>query len=232
MFTDLHCHILFDVDDGAKDLAMSLAMLEEAVKQNITHIVMTPHVQSRVTKASRDVHIERFQELQSHVIALKLPLTLYLGAEIHYRLHINTDYHLYTLGHSKYVLIEFSTREAQPIEDVMFDISRMGFKPILAHVERYDYLSLEDIAAIKEHALIQVNTSSILGFDKAVKQKYVLKLIKYGLVDIISTDAHNLDKRIPNMQACYDYLKKYLDESIMHKLFFENVKPILETMSS
>ena len=231
MFTDIHTHILYDVDDGAKDIDMSIKMIETAIKENISHIVLTPHVQSRVTMVSRDVHIEHFNVLNAFVKAQKLPVTLHLGAEVTYRSHLQPNYNEYTLGNSKYVLVEFSMREPQEIEDVIFDISRMGLIPIVAHVERYPYLSIEDIIAIKRYGLIQVNTSSILGFDSVVKPKYVLKLLKLGLVDIIASDAHNLDKRIPNLKTCYDFLSKHLEKDVLDKIFIDNVKPIIETMS-
>ena len=231
MFTDIHSHILYDVDDGAKDITMSIQMIEAAIKENIHHIVLTPHVQSRVTKVSRDVHIKHFNVLNERVKALNLPVTLHLGAEVTYRSHLKPNYHEYTLGSSNYVLVEFSMREPQEIEDVIFDISRMGFIPIVAHVERYPYLSIDDIVAIKKYGLIQVNTSSILGFDNVVKPKYVLKLLKLGLVDIIASDAHNLDKRIPNLKTCYDFLSKHLEKDVLDKIFIDNVKPIIETMS-
>lgn len=231
MFTDIHSHILYDVDDGAKDITMSIQMIEAAIKENIHHIVLTPHVQSRVTKVSRDVHIKHFNVLNERVKALNLPVTLHLGAEVTYRSHLKPNYNEYTLGSSNYVLVEFSMREPQDIEDVIFDISRMGFIPIVAHVERYPYLSIDDIIAIKKYGLIQVNTSSILGFDNVVKPKYVLKLLKLGLVDIIASDAHNLDKRIPNLKTCYDFLSKHLEKDVLDKIFIDNVKPIIETMS-
>ena len=231
MFTDIHSHILYDVDDGAKDITMSIQMIEAAIKENIHHIVLTPHVQSRVTKVSRDVHIEHFNVLNERIKALNLPVKLHLGAEVTYRSHLKPNYKEYTLGSSNYVLVEFSMREPQEIEDVIFDISRMGLIPIVAHVERYPYLSIDDIVAIKKYGLIQVNTSSILGFDNVVKPKYVLKLLKLGLIDIIASDAHNLDKRIPNLKTCYDYLSKHLEKHVLDKIFIDNVKPIIETMS-
>ena len=231
MFTDIHSHILYDVDDGAKDITMSIHMIEAAIKENIHHIVLTPHVQSRVTKVSRDVHIEHFNVLNERVKALNLPVTLHLGAEVTYRSHLKPNYKEYTLGSSNYVLVEFSMREPQEIEDVIFDISRMGLIPIVAHVERYPYLSIDDIIAIKRYGLLQANTSSILGFDNLVKPKYVLRLLKLGLIDIIASDAHNLDKRIPNLKTCYDFLSKHLEKDVLDKIFIDNVKPIIETMS-
>jgi protein-tyrosine phosphatase len=108
----------------------------------------------------------------------------------------------------------------------------MGFKVIIAHIERYHYLSLSDMEMIKRTgALIQVNTSSILGLDKAVKAKNVLKMMKLGLVDLVSSDCHNLEVRSPNMMTCYTFLKKYIDLDVLDQIFKENPKKIVDAIS-
>jgi len=232
MFLDLHTHILFDVDDGSKDLEMSIQMIHYAIEQKISHIVLTPHVQSRATRASRDQMVKHFDLLSQEVGKLGLPIKLYLGAEVLYHTHIEPDYRALTFGKSNYILIEFSMRDEQPIEEIIYDISRMGFIPIVAHMERYPYVKLSDYIAVKRTgALIQVNTTSILGKDKTIKSKQMIKLIKEGYVDLIASDTHNLDKRPPNLMDCYTYLKKHIDTETLDKLFFENTKPIIDAMS-
>lgn len=232
MFVDLHTHILFNVDDGSKDLEQSLAMIEEEIKQDVHHIILTPHVQSRVTKVDRHIHLERFNELLKAVKEKGLNIDLTLGAEVLYRSHLTPDYHMYTFGKSNYLLVEFSTREEQPIEEIVYDLSRMGFIPIVAHIERYPYLTFNDYISIKHTgALIQVNTTSFLGLDKQVKPKLPLKILKEGLVDLISSDTHNLDVRKPNLKTCYEFLAKHVSEEILNTIFIENPNRILRALS-
>ena len=232
MFVDLHTHILFNVDDGSKDLEFSLKMLEKQVEEGVSHVVLTPHVQSKVQKATKEEHIQRFEELKEAVKEKGLPITLTLGSEVQYRSHLTPDYKHYTFGKSNYLLVEFSTKEEQPIEEIVYDLSRMGFKVIIAHIERYHYLSLSDMEMIKRTGtLIQVNTSSILGLDKAVKAKNVLKMMKLGLVDLVSSDCHNLEVRSPNMMTCYQFLKKHMDLDVLDRIFKENPKPIVDAIS-
>ena len=232
MFVDLHTHILFDVDDGSKSLEQSIAMIEEEIKEGVHHIILTPHVQSRVQKVERDVHLIRFQELLDEVKKRGLNVTLTLGAEVLYRSHLSPDYSMYTLGQSKYLLIEFSMRDEQPVEEVVYDLSRMGFIPIVAHVERYPYLNFSDYVRIKQTgALIQVNSTSLLGTDKKVKPKLPLKMIKEGLVDLIASDTHNLDERKPNLKTCYHVLSKHFEKDVLDKIFIENPKQITSALS-
>lgn len=232
MFFDIHTHILPQVDDGSKDLETSIEMLKLEIAQGVTSVILTPHVQSRVQKVSREVHQVQFIELQKAIDQLNLPISIHLGAEILYRTHLEPQYDQYTMGKSNYVLVEFSMRDESPVEEIIYDISRMGYKPIVAHIERYPYLNADDYKLIKQTgALIQVNTSSIMGLDKAVKPKKVLKMIKEGYIDIIASDCHNLDVRKPNLMDCYQYLKKHIDEARLNDLFVTNPKKIIDAMS-
>lgn len=217
---DIHTHILPNVDDGSKDLETSILMIEREIEQGVTDIVLTPHVQSRVTKANTAKRKAQFELLRDEVSKRGLNINLHLGAEIMYHSHIDTDFSKYQFGKQNYVLIEFSTKAESPIEDVCYDVMAMGYQVIVAHIERYNYLTIEDIQKIKlSGALIQVNASAILNHDKLANKKTVKKLIKFNLIDIIATDTHNMDKRPPNLLEAKTYLKKYYDQDALDLLF-------------
>ncbi len=217
---DIHTHILPNVDDGSKDLETSILMIEREIEQGVTDIVLTPHVQSTVTKANTAKRKKQFELLKEEVSKRGLNINLHLGAEIMYHSHIETDFSKYQFGKNKYVLIEFSTKAESPIEEVCFDVMAMGYQVIVAHVERYNYLKIEDIISIKQTgALIQTNASAILNIDKLANKKTVKKLIKEDLIDIIATDTHNIEKRPPNLLEARKVLKKHYDEDKLNLLF-------------
>ncbi|BCR36072.1 tyrosine-protein phosphatase [Mariniplasma anaerobium] len=217
---DIHTHILPKVDDGSQDIETSLKMIEIEIMQGVTDIILTPHIQSRVTKASKEEQIIAFNSLKEAVKQSKLDINLYLAGEIHYRSHLNTNYDDYAFGKHKYILMEFPTRIETPIEDICFDLMHMGYQVIVAHTERYQYLSMEDIIKIRETgALIQTNASSILNLDKSVDKKTVKMMIKNNLIDVIATDTHNLDKRPPNLMQAKKHLSKYYDDKSLNLLF-------------
>ena len=220
---DMHCHILPDVDDGSQDIETSIQMIQKEISDGVTDIILTPHVQSRVTKASREEHIKIFESLKEEVKSRNLNVTLHLGAEVHYREHLKPDYKTYTLGESNAILIEFPFSVEAPIAEVVTNLIYKGFQPIVAHIERYDYLSFEDMAQIKRAgALLQVNTNSILGLDPKVNKAIIHKLLKYELIDMVASDAHNTSKREPNLRECYDFLKKQIDPNYLEKMFNKN----------
>ncbi len=229
---DIHAHILPGVDDGSKNIEFSIKMIEKEILDGVDAIILTPHVQSTVSKFEPSAHLPIFEELKAEVKKRNLKIDLYLGAEIFFRPFINTDFSKLTMAGSKYILVEFSPYNDTPIEEIIYDLTRMGYIPIIAHVERYKYLELEDYFKIKESgALFQMNTTAILGSDsKYFKKGIINMLLKHQLIDFISTDTHNMDIRLPNMKEAYEYLKKQLDLNYLNQIFDLNARKILESI--
>jgi protein-tyrosine phosphatase len=228
MMIDIHNHILPNVDDGSKSIEFSIEMIKKEIADGVESIILTPHVQSHVSKVEPEKLIEVFNQLVDAVKKENLVVNLYLGAEILYRSHLLPDYSKISLANSKYILIEFSMSIETPIEEIVYDLSRQGFIPIVAHIERYNYLTFEDYARIKNSgAMLQVNGNSIMGIDKKVNKKLVLKILKAGLADFVATDAHNMDIRLPNLKETYSYLEKHLPKEYLDKLFYSNAKQII-----
>ena len=225
---DVHAHILHDVDDGAKSLSQAIEMIKLEMEQGVKTIVLTPHVQSRVTQATREEHLSKFKELLFEVNRLNLDIHLILGSEIFYRAHLRPNYKELTFGSSKCLLLEFSTMIDTPIEEITYNMKTLGYIPIIAHVERYEYLKFEDLIRIKDAGgYLQVNTNAVLGLDQKIKKGLVPKMLKHGLVDIISTDSHNLDHKKPNMKDCYTFLSKQLSKDYLDSLFGGKMKELL-----
>ncbi|MFH1693614.1 MAG: CpsB/CapC family capsule biosynthesis tyrosine phosphatase [Bacillota bacterium] len=228
---DIHAHILPGVDDGSQSIEVSIQMIKKEIADGVTAVILTPHVQSRVSKLDPKEHLAIFENLQEEVKRQGLAIDLYLGAEIFYRSHIDTKYRAVSLNDSKYVLLEFSPSIETPIEEIVYDVSRQGYIPIIAHVERYYYLEFEDYYKIKATgALLQVNTTAILNLDDfKIKKGLIHKLLKNHLVDFIATDTHGMGIRQPNMRETYDYLMKQYDEDYLKDIFESNARKIIES---
>jgi len=217
---DIHTHILFDVDDGSPDIETSIKMILMEESQGVTDIVCTPHVQSRVTKADHKKQVKHFEILKAEVEKRNINVKLHLGAEILYHEHMDTPYELYQFGKEKYLLIEFHRKIQMPIEEVCYDLMHLGYQVIVAHIERYEYLTLDDIIKIKNTgALIQTNASAILKIDRLASKKMVKKLIKHQLIDVVATDTHHIDRRPPNLLLAKNALKKHYSKEQLDLLF-------------
>jgi protein-tyrosine phosphatase len=226
---DIHCHILPEVDDGSQSLEHSLIMLQKQKNDGVTAIILTPHVQSRVQTVALEEHQEKFKHLKEKTKQRGIDIDLYLGAEVYYRSHLDPDYQTMSMNGSKYVLLEFAPAIPTPIEEVVYDLTRRGFIPIIAHVERYEYLSMDDYLGIKRSGgMLQMNALAAMNQDPKVRKGIVPKLLKNELIDFIATDSHNITTRVPNLKQAYDYLKHSLRPEYLEQIFFNNAKKLIE----
>jgi len=228
-FIDLHNHILPMVDDGAQTLEDAIKLIEKSIVDGVTHLVLTPHVQSKAQKKDRSSQKEVFELLFSLVKEKDLNIELYLGAEIFYQSHLSYDFKSYTFGNDQHILIEFSPHIPTDIESVIYDLIHLGYKPIIAHVERYSYLSLEDYKILKDlGAKFQMNALAAIQKDPYLKNSRLPQtLLKMGLIDFISSDAHHLEKKPPNMKQAYDLLIKKYPSDYLDQIFYENALKLL-----
>ena len=208
---DIHNHILYGVDDGSKDLDMSLAMLKEEMEQGVSTIYLTPH-QNQQTLTGPLLK-ERYQSFLQELKEKGIDMDIRLGAEIYYYPGLKQDLlsgKALTMDESKYVLVEFSTRTETNVSEIVYELVMAGFTPIIAHIERYPYLKKEDYFDIKEAGgLIQINSGSFSHFSSRGLIKY---LLKNDLVDYVATDAHDTGRRKVDFSFVHTYIKKKYPE--------------------
>ena len=198
---DIHTHIIPFVDDGSSSLEDSLAMVKHELDIGVDTIICTPHhIKHRYEKSVEEIKTN-FNLLKAEVEKQNLPVKLLLGQEICYThrediLSFLNEGKLLTLNNTKYVLLEFSfTREPEDITDIIYNFSIKGYKVIVAHIERYEWISLDKVVNLKnEGALIQINSGSLVGQTTWKEKRFVKKLLKRNLVDIIASDVHSFRK--------------------------------------
>ena len=135
---DIHSHILPAIDDGSRDLDMTLAMLRMSVESGVTDIIATPHV-------NRGGHVPSWQEIEEKTAQVaeaakgsQLPIHIYSGAEI----ELNGDVLRFLKEGSPYILLELTDQSQMDMaERLIYELQLRGFWPILAHVERYGQLT-------------------------------------------------------------------------------------------
>lgn len=226
---DIHSHLMYDVDDGSKNLLMTKKMLELYKKEGINSVFLTPHVNSPVSRSTREDHYEKYKIIRK--LALDYNIDVFLGAEIYISFRLpQIDFSKYTMGNSKFLLLEFSTQFDTPIYEHCYNLIKRGYKIIIAHVERYPYLSLEEIMELKNiGVLFQINSSSILKSFNSKTKKHVKKLLKENLIDFVASDSHNLTNRTPNLLSAKKVIEKFLNKEISEDLFLNNQLKLLFT---
>lgn len=205
--TDLHCHILPGIDDGAKTVKDSLALLRMEAENGVDEIVFTPHFDPEKTSVEDFVRhrAEAFVALQDALENEPLDLQLRLGAEVCFSASlVHMDLKPLCMGDSDTILLElpYSFLPGNA-DDILFQIAGRGYFPLLAHVERYTYLTKDPTMLyrwIRSGMAAQLNASTLLGKDAA----WGRKLLKWGLVQVLATDSHSASHRPPRLKAGMD----------------------------
>ncbi|MFA5542981.1 MAG: CpsB/CapC family capsule biosynthesis tyrosine phosphatase [Bacilli bacterium] len=231
---DIHTHILPGIDDGSVNFDMSVLMLEKAKSIGVTHIILTPHaIFGSSYYKSKETLFELFEDFKEKVEYIGIKL--YLGSEIYYseknyKNLLNGE--LVTFNNSVYCLVEYPMHEETEIEETLYNIRVKGYKPILAHPERYKFLDSNKVRQIRLNALIQVNTTSILGLHGKKIKKFAFELMKLNLVDFISSDCHDLEDRNVNLDEAYKIVSKKFGDKYANKVFIQNQKKLIEKIEN
>lgn len=224
--TDIHSHLLPFVDDGSDSYEKSLEIIERATSQGVDKIILTPHFKRKFYQVSSKKIKEEFDKFNKAVIDRALPVKLYLGQEILCDAKVYDDLRegkLLTINETKYVFLEFDYFEYMDIVDFAYNVKAMGYIPVIAHIERYKYLTAQSLIELKhEGALIQVNSASITGKYGKEFRKKVFASIKSGLVDFVATDTHT--NREESLNDAYKIVKKRFGKDVAYNLFIGNAE--------
>ena len=233
-YIDMHSHILPGMDDGSRSMGQTLRMLETAVSEGITTMMATPHNMPGKGCPPGSVVRRKVDELRRTVEQEGIPLEIVAGTEYYYReevLDILDSEDAVTLGSSDCVLVEFEPlAERNYIRNALRNILGLGYRPVIAHVERYAKL-MEDTAVLgdmrKNGILVQVNAMSVTGDNGRQAKKDVRNLLKKGLVDFVATDAHSDGRRAPYMEKCAEVLYRKCGTEYADRLLFGNAEAFL-----
>jgi protein-tyrosine phosphatase len=201
-FIDLHTHLLPGVDDGARDMDVSLAMARLAQADGIGHIVVTPHVPFCGLDVS--ALAKRLEALRGFLAQNQVELQLSLGTEVSLEpdmIQWLAEGMACPLGATRYVLAELPFFGYPPyVEDVIFQLQVKGYTPILAHPERNAELAATPArlgALVERGVLTQITTTSLLGGFGAATRNAAVEFLQRGWAHVLASDAHSATHRPP-----------------------------------
>ena len=231
--TDMHCHVLPGIDDGAKDWDMSLEMMRRSWEAGVRTLIATPHylpwrhtiIAGKVPELCREASARAEKEL-----GISLPV--WPGQELYYHrdiLHDLESGRALSLAGSRYVLVEFDEqipwRELQTAAE---QFSRSRWQMIIAHVERFS--ALRDPAHLQEVLELGVQLQSnaeemthgfLNGTTRWLKKRYAAQEILY-----LGSDMHNLDSRPPISRSALQWTDR-LENDYRNSLLHGNAARIL-----
>ena len=227
--TDIHSHVIPLVDDGSKGISDSIQMIKKAYESGVRSIFCTPHFRKPYTRSVESI-TRHYEELKEELKKENIPVDLYLGQEIYAEdniVELLEEGKVLTMNGTKYVLVEFDFIIPCDISETVYRLKKKGYIPIVAHVERYDYVSIDDVYDIKLNGgLIQINAGSILGEPRGVNKKFVKQLFKEGFVDFVASDIHQ--GRENYLGLAYQKVKKKFGEDAAEVVFNVNAKALLK----
>lgn len=193
-FTDWHCHILPGVDDGVQTMDEALTILAEYERLGIAEVWLTPHIMEDIPNTTAHLR-KRFAELQAAYtgsVALHLAAENMLDPLFEQRLAAGD---LLPLGPEGNRLLVETSYFNPPIDlyGMLERIKSAGYHPVLAHPERYLYMSPADYRKLKQAGIeFQLNLPSLTGLYGPTAKKKAEALHKHNLYNYSGTDLHSI----------------------------------------
>jgi protein-tyrosine phosphatase len=204
---DLHHHLLPGLDDGSDSFETSVAMARIAADDGITHIVCTPHANSRYT-FDPQVNAEKTYELQALLADAGIAMTLGRGCDFHISYDniqaAQADPKRFSINGLGYLLVEVPDYGLpRGLTETFYQLQLAGLTPILTHPERNPTIQADMSRLIdwqRGGVLIQVTADSVTGHKGKVAQRIAHELLENRWVHFLATDAHNTKSRPPRMR--------------------------------
>lgn len=217
---DFHSHILPGIDDGSKNVEMSMQMLEMSMKQGVDIMLATPHFYA--SRHRVETFLERRERAYAALKEVKKDFgpSLILGAEVAFFSGISQAEQLeeLTIGESNIILLEmpfepWTEREIREVKDILLKRKK---KVVLAHLERYlgfpgNKKYIEELLELPLY--VQINAESLLNWRS---RRPLLKMFRNGQAHLLGSDTHRIDKRIPNLGEGRAVLEKKIGKEFLN----------------
>ena len=218
IITDIHSHILPGIDDGSPDMVTSLQLIKGIAELGVTKTIATPHIIGDMYRNNPGIINQVLEDVQEACLSEGINITIAAAAE-----YMLDDYFLHLLKqpaplltlHKNIILTELSfAAPTENLHEIAFEIITAGYRPIMAHPERYHFYH-NDFSAynwLKDMGfMLQVNLLSLTGYYGKNVAKAAKYIITNGLADLVGSDMHHqrhLDmlQNKKNLQLFNEYL--------------------------
>ena len=218
---DLHSHLIPGIDDGSKSLEDSISLIKELKSLGFNKIITTPHIMSDYYRNTPDIILSGRDKVREELARLNIDMPFDAAAEYYYDeyfVDILKSNKVITIN-NEYLLFELSyLTKPTGVREIIFEIQLKGYKPLLAHPERYPFYSLKEYMELKEAGcLFQMNILSPTGHYGSNAVHNAELLIENQMIDFIATDLHHMQHiRLIRKNAMHN--EKLLDLLSFHDL--------------
>src|SRR5260370_4243826 len=229
---DIHSHILYGLDDGARSFEESLEMLRIATAAGTTDIVATPHANGHFPY-SPDLIQQRLSELRT---AARATIRIHLGCDFHLSYENIQDALVnpskYAINSKTYLLVEFPENSIyRTARDIVAKLLERGLVPVITHPERNRVLQgrMGDLEAwVEDGCLVQITAQALLGVFGPAARRFAGSLLKDDLVHFVASDAHDCVRRPPKLDEAYQLVSRGFGKLRATRLFVENPGKVLD----
>ncbi len=226
---DIHHHLLWDLDDGATSVEVTLDMARMAAADGMTHVVCTPHANGRY-EYQPEVIAGKIAELQRLLESEQISLQLGRGCDFHMSYEniqaAQDDPARYSINGLGYLLVEIPDYGLpRGLAEVFYQMQIVGLTPILTHPERNRTLQTDRsllLEWLRAGVLVQVTAGSVVGRMGKQAERMAHELLANRWVHFLATDAHNTTSRPPKMREAFEAVAKKYGPDYAHLLCVSN----------
>jgi protein-tyrosine phosphatase len=228
---DIHCHVLPDVDDGAKSWDMAIEMCAMAWQDGIEHIVATPHANDEYFY-DRAYYEELLQKLRDQTGGKP---ALSLGCDFNFSFEniqeVLSNAGKFTIGSTPYLLVEFNDYSLPPaIDESLAKLINIGLKPIITHPERNPMLQRTPeriLDWVNGGCALQITANSLSGRWGRKADATARWLFAHHAVHAIASDAHGIGSRPPILSEAREIAKQIAGEVVAEALVTLNPRAVI-----
>lgn len=225
---DMHSHLIANIDDGVKTIDEAIEIILEMKSLGYNKIITTPHIMRGGYDNTPEIILSGLNDLTKELKKRNIDFTIEAASEYYldetFVKLIKEEQEVLTFG-DNYLLFELSyMTRPNNMESVFFDMNVAGYRPIMAHPERYPYLhtkNLDKYKKIKDAGIyLQLNLFSLVGYYGKPAKMIAEQLVDANMVDFVGTDIHNTSQ-LEVLKACLK--SEYLEKLINSKKLKNNI---------
>ncbi len=195
---DMHSHLIPGIDDGAQTMDDSMFLIEEFIKLGYKKVITTPHTMIDYYKNTPDIIRAGLDKVREELVKRNMNIEIEAASEYFLDQHFMEELekkNILTFG-DKYVLFELSfVSEGRLLPEALFELQMNGYKPIMAHPERYGYWhhNYDKFHEWFDKGIfLQLNINSLTGHYNQQTQKAAEYLIENNMYQFIGSDCHHM----------------------------------------
>lgn len=232
---DIHSHIVFEVDDGSKNIEQSIEILQEASDAGFEKVILTPHYIEGYYEIDKEEIAERINNLKQELKKINCNIEILQGNEIYITNNINElleNEQAVALNDKKYVLFELPLNaEAMNLNEVVYQILEKGRIPILAHPERYPFVQKDPnvlLELIETGVLVQSNYGSIIGQYGKQSKNTLKKMLEHNMVHLLGSDVHRPQTIYQKINDAIEEIEKIIGKENLRSLTFDYPQSVID----